>query len=254
MINNGLFSAPRFDDPEYYLASGPRTEVTPAIRELAENAKGDTDKELALDMLKVMNKATPYHSLYLQYDNRQFKKSADEILKDGQRNWFFDSATLYTALLRARGIPAMQILTFSVKPAVNDPLEFMSGYIFVAAHLKDEQGNASWQVTEPHVDDYTIAWNRIGFRPFDLEDRNIDDQEYAFAYARDYADFDYKRRRITSKQMMVDLSRLAFGWSNKRDMTYVKELIAESEAKKREEAERKAAEEKIINQDDDIDR
>ncbi len=54
--------------------------------------------------------------------------------------------------------------------------------------------------------------------------------------------------------MMVDLSRLAFGWSNKRDMTYVKELIAESEAKKREEAERKAAEEKIINQDDDIDR
>ena len=232
MINNGLLQMPKFDDPEYYLTSGPRTKITPEVQELANKAQGRNDKEIALDLLRVMNETTPYSSKYLEIDPRDFKKSADEILREGTRTGCFDSATLYTTLLRARGIPAMQIITFNVPEAVKDRYWFRTGYFFVAAFLKDEEGKGSWQITKPHVGNYSFALNRVNFRPFNLDDRNIDDEEYAYAYTRDYSEVDYKGRFINSKQRIFDLSRIAYGWSKKQDMTYVKKLLAERQKKK----------------------
>lgn len=233
MINNGLLQEPKFDNPEYYLTSGPRTEVTPKIKQVAMRAEGETDEELAINLLKLMNEVTPYTSKYLEVDPKDFKKSAEEILDEGSRTGSFDSATLYTALLRARGIPAMQIITFNVPAAIKDPQWFRTGYFFVACFLKDKKGNSSWQIIKPHVDNWDIAWNKIGFEPFDLDDRNINNHEYAYAYTRDYSEVNYKGRYINSKQRIFDISRLCFGYSKKQDMTYVKKLFAER--KKQEE-------------------
>ena len=235
MEKKGLLEEPRFDDLEYYLTSGQRTDVTERISELSKEALGNTDLEIAMSMIDVMNEKTEFSRLSGEGELTKFQKSADYILKNKLRTSVVDSATLYTALLRARGIPAMQIMTMCVPDAVRDPELFWYGYMYVAAYLKEKDGKGEWQVVDPNIGKTRFPWHH--FNKLDLENRNIEPSEYAYAYTRDYSDIDYLGRKLTSERMYRELQRLFFKKCNKYDMAYIQKLLKEQEERKKQEAE-----------------
>lgn len=242
MEKKGLLEEPRFDEPGYYLTSGPRTEVTEQIWALAQKATGNTDEELAMNMIDVMNEATEFSRLVPDGPLAKYQKTADYILTNKLRTSVVDSATLYTSLLRARGIPAMQIVTMCVPDALRSPDWFWYGYMYVAAYLRDEQGQGKWRFVDPNIGKTKHSWSH--YYDFDPDDRNFEEAEYAFAYTRDYGELDYMGRKFTSERMYRELQRLFFKKCNKFDMAYVRKVLREQEEKRKQEAEeqRKKAE------------
>ena len=246
MEKKGLLEEPRFDEPGYYLTSGPRTEVTESLWALAQKAQGNTDEELAMNMIDVMNDEVDFSRLVPEGEFGKYQKTAEYILKEKMRTSVVDSATLYTALLRARGIPAMQIMTMCVPDAVRDPELFWYGYMYVAAFLRDEEGKGKWKFVDPNIGKMKHSWSH--FYDFDPEDRNFENAEYAFAYTRDYGELDYMGRKFTSERMYRELQRLFFRKCNKYDMAYIQKLLKEQEERKKKEAEEKRKKEEETEQ------
>lgn len=240
MNKNGLLVEPQFDNPEYYLTSGERTKVTPAIQEFADAVQGETDIEIAKELLlrihrnlmsstriieklkgltKTEDKARKLLSLV------KFKRSSDEILKSGYLSGCCDYSTLYTALARARGIPAMQVITILDQNAFQHPNLCNEGHYFTAVYLRDEDGkNGAWRIID------TVRGNRIdeNICPLKLEDRNIVNLDgikfYAIAYARDYSDIvvrdQGKERKIDCTNNMIRIQTEAFKKCDKSDIDY----------------------------------
>jgi len=245
METKGLLDVPRFDDPEYYLTSGEKTQITPLIQEVADRARGKTDLELAQNMLSVMCDVTDSTRGEGPYglDYERFKKTADTILKNGKRTGSVDAVTLYASLLRARGIPAMQILTLHVPSAIDHLDWFTEGYMYSACFLKDEEGRGAWYTVNSGVSKLALSWTK--FKPLNTEDRNIEPDLYAFAYTRDYSDINYKGVRINSEQRMKELQRLAYGYCNKYDMAYVQTYLKDREERRKREAEERTKKEAV---------
>ena len=236
METKGLLEKPKFDNPDYYLTSGPRTEVTDRIRSFAARAEGNTDLEIANSLLNLMAEEIEATRLSPDGEFKTYQKTADYILQTKLRTSYVDSATLFAALLRARNIPAMQIMTLCVPQAIRDPEWFAFGDMYVAAYLKDEEGNGIWQVVEPDVGKATLPWHK--FEELNLEDRNIEPAEYAYAYTRDYGELDYRGRKFNSYRMWAELQRLFFKKCNKYDMAYVQKLLKEQEERRKQEEEK----------------
>ena len=215
MNEKGLFSKPIFSNPGYYLTSGERTKVTPVIENLASRVSGKSEEEVAKDLLVKMNLATK-RLKEAGNDKRKFKRSAEEILISGERTGCTDSSTLFTALCRSRGIPAMQIVTLMVPNAIENPDSFSDGHFFTACFLKNEKEIGQWKFVDSDSGKTTI--DDITFHKLNLNDRNITKRFYAFAYSRDYSEIENDGVRIDSIHNMLELQRKAFKLCDKDDL------------------------------------
>ena len=110
MNEKGLIDKPEFNNLSKYLSSGKRTEITGDIQKVADGIQGDTEGIILRKILLWINQNTS--RINNGRDERKFKRSADEILKSGERTGCTDSSTLFVAIARAKGIPTMQIITF----------------------------------------------------------------------------------------------------------------------------------------------
>ena len=191
MNKEGLLQEPQYDKPNIYLESGDRTQVTFMIQELANTATGDIEENLVRDLLVKMNTVTK--RLDNAGDERKFKRTADEILESGERTGCCDSSTLFTALCRARRIPAMQVITINTIDARKRPNEFNSGHFFTLCYFKNSGNNGEWKLLDS--DRGELDHREIRFLKFNPEDKNITRRFYAIAYARDYSDLKYKRTK-----------------------------------------------------------
>ena len=236
----GLLEKPQFDKPEYYLTSGERTKVTPAIQEFADSVSGVTDEEIALNLLKSIHKnfMTPgqikrkMEEVTKSEKEAQkllnlfkFKRSADKILKSGYLTGCCDYSTLYTALARARGIPAMQVITVLDQDGLQNPDSNSVGHYFTAVYIRNKEGkNGEWRI----IDTARVVRNDENVCPLKIEDRNIvnqdGDQFYAIAYTRDYSDIVVKEqdteRKINNVKNMVRIQTDAFNKSDKDDIRF----------------------------------
>ena len=220
MLENGLIEKPVFENPGRYLVSGKRTEVTPLIESLASRVEGTSEEEVAKKLLVKMNQVTRRLE-NASNDERKFKRSAEEILASGQRTGCCDSSTLYTSLLRARGIPAMQVITVFIPEAMEEPNSFTNGHFFTACFLKDLGGNGEWKIVDS--DKGQLLEDAIEFRTLNQENRNITKRYYAIAYSRDYSEAGIEDTKIDSIHNMLDVQRRAFAMCDQADIDYLKE-------------------------------
>jgi len=241
MKKEGLLEEPQFDKPEFYLTSGERTEVTQAIKEFADSVPGKTDYEKAKNLLIKIHKEgkTPgkiQKRLEIETGSREkarrifssmkFRRSADEILRSNELTGCCDFSTLFVALARASGIPAMQIITVLDQDGFQFPDANSVGHFFTAVYLRDSEGKkGEWRIIDTAArvkEDDQVAY------PFKKDDRNIinknGDQFYAIAYTRDYSDIvvreNDKERRIDCIRNMVKIQTDAFNQSDKDDIRF----------------------------------
>ena len=220
MNEKGLIEKPVFENPGYYLTSGPRTEVTPLIENLASRVEGTSEEEVAKDLLVKMNRATKRLE-NASNDDRKFKRTAEEILISGERTGCSDSSTLYTALCRSRGIPAMQVITVFVPAAMEAPKNFTEGHFFTACFLKDANGKGEWQVVDS--DKGETNKDLIEFHRLNVNNRNITKRYYAVAYSKDYSETGIDGIKIDSIHNMLEVQRRAFAECERDDLEYDKE-------------------------------
>lgn len=224
MKKEGLLDEPEFSNIEKYLESGNRTEVTDQIKKVAETINGRTDGMTVREILVWMNQNTA--RLHNLGDSKKFKRTADEILKSKERTGCCDSSTLFTALARSKGIPAMQIITLNkewAKKIAKGEEADLAGHYFTACYLQDITGKSDWILIDS---DRSVQDVRdVRFYKLNKEDRNIDRNFYAFAYTRDYSDIEFNGMKIDSIRNMIkiqtDACRLCdindFAWEEGRE-------------------------------------
>ena len=220
MNEKGLIEKPVFENLGHYLTSGPRTEVTPIIKSLSSRVEGTSEEEVAKDLLIKMNKATK-RLKNVAGDERKFKRSAEEILISGERTGCCDSSTLYTALCRSRGIPALQVITIFVPEALEKPERFTTGHFYTACFIKDSKENGEWKVVDS--DKCQITEDEIEFHKLYPNNRNITKRYYAIAYSRDYSETGIDGIKIDSIHNMLEVQRRAFAECERDDFEYNKE-------------------------------
>lgn len=216
MIKEGLLIEPEFTNIEKYLQSGERTEVTDEIKKASQAINGHTQGILVRNLLVWMHQNTI--RVHNGSDARKFKRTASEILESGERTGCCDSSTLFTALARSKGIPAMQIMTLSKEWGNKlDKGENIgtSGHYFTACYLTDTTGKSDWVIVDS---DRTVTDARdVRLSRLDRENRNIGRDFYAFAYVRDYSDVFCNGLKIDSIENMGQIQKEAYKMCNKND-------------------------------------
>lgn len=207
---------PEFDNIDKYLQSGERTKVTDKIKDVSKQIDGQTDIMLIGNILMWMNQNTV--RLKNGKDTRKFKRAADEILESGERTGCCDSSTLFTALARSKNIPTMQIITWNKewgKSIDRGEKTGTRGHYFVACYVSDKMGKYDWFLIDSDRDIKDIR--DIRFSRLNKEDRNIDENYYAFAYVRDYSDVICNGIRIDSIKNMADIQITAYRQGREKD-------------------------------------
>lgn len=216
MNKQGLLVEPEFFNPDKYLQSGERTEVTNEIKRISQTVPVGTDGMVVRHLLVLMNKYT--QRLQNARDPRKFTRTANEILLSHERTGCCDSSTLFTALARSRGIPAMQIITLSKKWGNRiDQGENIAtvGHYFTGCYLKHKSGKADWILIDS--DQSVKDIQDVQFYPLDVKNRNMIRDLYAFAYVRDYSDITYKGKKIDSVPNMNEIQLAAYRECDKND-------------------------------------
>lgn len=203
MNKEGLLEEPEFENIEKYLESGSRTKVNEIIKNVAEKINGQTDGMIVRNIMLWINENTT--RLHNSKDPRKFKRSASEILISGERTGCCDSSTLFTALARAKNIPTMQVITLDKDCDKNG---YTSGHFYVACYLKDIEGNGKWNLIDSDKQISDIRDVDIG--KLNLEDRNISNRRYAFAYTKDYSDIEIDGLKIDSIQNMAKIQEKVY--------------------------------------------
>lgn len=212
----GLLEEPEFDNISKYLSSGKRTEITENIRSIVNKITGNTDGLVVRNILLWINQNTK--RIHSGRDPRKFKRSADEILKSGERTGCCDSSTLFTAIARAKGIPTMQILTLDKEwGKAMDRGENIGteGHFYVGCFLKDVNGNGNWALIDSDTPMKDLR--DLDIRRLNKDNRNISKRRYAFAYTRDYSDIDVEGLKIDSINSMARVQRIAYKMCDRED-------------------------------------
>lgn len=114
------------NSPNYYLEGGNRTKVSDRVEKLANEVEGDNFEEIIKKIMVVMNQKV--HMVREHRSKVKFKRSSEEIVSEGNRNGCGDSSTLFVSLCRAKGIPAVQIITLHIPSVINNDLSY--GHFF----------------------------------------------------------------------------------------------------------------------------
>ena len=210
MDRNGLIVPPEFDNISKYLESGTMTQITDNLKKVSDKIEGDTEGIIIRKLIVWLNTNTK--RLNNPKDERKFKRTAEEIMLSGERTGWCDSATLYTALARSKGIPTMQIITFSKKWAEGlskgESKAATKGHFFAASYIKDVHENSSWVIIDPDQNVQDIG--RVRITQLDTNNRNIFNDYYAFAYVKDYRDVAIDGIKINSKNNMAIIQEKAY--------------------------------------------
>ena len=216
----GLYAEPKYNDVEYYLGEGQLTKQTEFIKYVASKIEGETDAEKIKNLILWMNKKIVRK--YGQKDPKKFNKTAEEILESKERTGCSDSAVLFSTLARAMGIPTMQVVTFD-KDWADDIIKDKTpnstrGHFFVASYIKDIYGVENWVIIDS--DKPVNKKEEIKLRILDKDNRNITNNNYAFAYARDFRDFEVDGKKIDSVQNMKYIQTKSCLESNLKDIDF----------------------------------
>ena len=150
MDKNGLMVEPEFENTSKYLRAGEMTSVTDSIKKIAEKIDGNTEGMILRKIVLWIHQNTV--RLKSPKDERKFKRTASEILLSGERTGCCDTATLFTAIARAKEIPTMQIITFNKtwgKDFEKGVSKGTIGHYFVASYIKDIKAKANWTLLDP---------------------------------------------------------------------------------------------------------
>lgn len=218
MEKKGLLVVPNFEEKEKYLQSGKMTEITEYIRKVADSIEGETDGIILRKIILWIHKNTK--RLCSPKDERKFKRTASEILLSKERTGCCDTATLFTAIARCKGIPTMQIITFS--KAWGEEFERgiakeTKGHYFTASYIKDQKDKSDWVLLDP--DRYALDIRDVRMIHLKTENRNIGNDYYAFAYVNDYRDVKVEDIIIDSISSMGRIQEKAYRECNKKDFT-----------------------------------
>lgn len=213
MDNSGLLVAPEFDNPQKYLEAGEMTQLNDSIIRLAQSVRStsnaQTTEQIVRKLLVIMNEKTKI--LKDPKDTRKFKRTAAEILESGERTGCCDSSTLFVALARAAGIPAMQVITLNTDYAKKGITTY--GHFFSACYLTDISGNSTWKIIDSNTEVYHPE--NVQFLKKNINDRNITNRYYAFAYANDFREIEIDGLKIDSIPNMAEIQKIAYDRTNK---------------------------------------
>lgn len=229
----GLIEAPVYDNISKYLESGARTEVTEEIREFTRGITGEDDEDIVKKLMVVMYRFC-IHKGDTTKDERKFRRSATEILKSREITGCCDCSTVFTALARSKGIPAMQILTFKKvwgqKTYDKKPTNGIQGHFFTACYLRDKSGNGDWFYIDTasmakKIDDVNVISIDQDSRHFErIKKDGNNSQYYAFAFTRDYNDLSIGEYKIDSIHNMGIFQRFGCVKSDVNDWYVESEL------------------------------
>lgn len=218
MKKEGLLSEPQFDNIEFYLQSGNRTEISKSIQNISDSITGSSDGMIVRNILVWINQNTK--RLHNSNDSRKFKRNADEILKSRERTGCCDSSTLFTALARSKNIPTMQIITLDknwAQKISEGKNTSTSGHYFTACYLTDITGKSNWVLID--TDRPVYDYRDVQFSKLNQNNRNIGRNFYAFAYVRDYSDICTNGLNIDSIENMSKIQLKALNQCDKSDFS-----------------------------------
>lgn len=214
---DGLLVKPEFNNPKYYLQSGKMTQISDIILKAVSYVQDDDPKEMVKQLLVLMNKYVPKKDD--SQSDKKFRRTADEIAISSERNGCCDSSTLFVTLVRALGIPAMQVITFnknSARETDGTDKGITSGHFFSACFFQD-----GWFLVDSHK---TITdKSQVEFRRLSLDNRNITKRFYAFAYAIDYRDIEIEGLKIDSIPNMNRVQKIAYELCDKSQIDFENE-------------------------------
>ena len=216
MNKQGLIVEPKFEDANLYLQSGEMTKITENIKMLANKIDVETDGITLRKIIYWIQSNTV--RLNSTQDGRKFRRTADEILISKERTGCCDTATLFTAIARAKQIPTMEIITLSkqwgekLEKGITRGTE---GHFFTASYIKDINNNHSWVLIDP--DKKITDLRDVRIEHLNTADRNISNNYYAFAYVRDYRDIIIDNLKIDSIQNIGEIQRMAYKACDRKD-------------------------------------
>ena len=151
--------------------------------------------------MRWMNKTTQRESN--SRDPKKFNKSAEEILKDKLRTGCSDSAVLYSTVARALGIPTMQIQSLDIdwakKVKNNEEIDGLYGHFYCASYLETMPGKFKWYLIDTDMPQRRVMdENYNPLMEFNINDRNIDKNRYAYAYTIDSKEIEIDGQKMDS--------------------------------------------------------
>lgn len=212
MKEEGLLQKPEFQNLQKYLKFGKRTNFNENIFKIAKNINEITDGYIVRKILLWINQNTERQKNLK--DGRKFKRSATEILESGERTGCCDSSTLYTVIARAKGIPTMQIICINKDTS-------KGGHFYVASYLKDTNGKGNWILIDSDAPVKDIRDVRL--TTLNLNNRNISNKRYAYAYTDDYSNVELNGIRMDSIENMNKLQEMVWNLLDKRDFIFDRE-------------------------------
>lgn len=177
--------------PEYYLKSGDRTQIGENVLKLASIIDGENSEEIIKKIMYIMNA-----KVLMKRDSKspqKFKRSAEQILQDKLRNGCCDSSTLFVTLCRAKGIPAVQIITANMTALKNG--DFSTGHFFSGCYIKEKEYWV-WLNSDREVTDMS----QVTLHRFNPNAEFLDKEDYIFACELDYSDFKIDGIRLNSTE------------------------------------------------------
>ncbi len=177
-----------------YIKGGEQTELTERIKNISEKLIGD-GFDLVEGTLKWIHK-----NLKTKNDpelkNKIFRtRTADQIIKDGFVTGCTDSALVFLALIRAKGVPAKYVETIRRRWLEVGDDDFIEGHIFSEVYI-----NGKWYIIDPAEGQLLFWYNRWvvydrGLDSWDIGIHNMQELKDKFTNFKD----NYKNNKKTEQ-------------------------------------------------------
>ena len=200
-----LGTKPEFNNLGRYLKAGKMTNhLEINVQEVAKKIIGINTEDIAKEIVIYINKNIPMirNGKY----NMKFNRTASQIIDEKVRNGCCDSSTLFVAIARTLGIPAMQIISFDkvqAKELECTNKRITDGHFFAGVFSKED---GKWYLVDP---DKISAKSKddVDYEILDLNNRNLKARFYAFAYVVDFSEVEINNKKIDSITNMGDIQR-----------------------------------------------
>ena len=182
-----LGTKPEFNNLVRYLKSGKMTNhLEINVQEVAKKIIGINTEDIAKEIVIYINKNLPM----IRNDkyNMKFNRTASQIIEEKVRHGCCDSSTLFVAIARTLGIPAMQIISFDKVQA-------------------KELECTNKRITDGHFFAGVFSKEDVDYEILDLNNRNLKARFYAFAYVVDFSEVEINNKKIDSITNMGDIQR-----------------------------------------------
>ena len=220
---HGIINGKKVNLEQFYLLSGPQTEMTPLVKNNADFiSEGPKDVDTVKNIMKKLHQikkeqCTEEKKVALGYDFEKNSyptsllrsRTAHEIIVNGCLSGCTDFAHAFVVLARAKNIPAAITETVS-EQWIAEMVKYnqwngaKKGHFFVEVYLEDEN---RWIVIDPAANKLTGRDNK-GYYPsgasgkerFMLFERGLDSWDYGIETDQEFGDIVKKRYYIEGSQ------------------------------------------------------